>query len=241
MIEGEIKKAGYVVNEATRTEAVENVAIRNGFSTAEDLYNTIGYGGIQLSKVKNKIIDEIGKIVAPAEPAPVVTEENIVTAKPKKIRSNSGIIIDGESGCSVKFAKCCNPLPGDSVIGFITKGYGISIHKCDCPNVISGKKNPEYADRWLTAEWDTDSGEKRSLFEANLQIRVDDRIGMLADISVALADMRVDILQINVQTSSGGSLVSLKVGCKNTDHYSSIVSRLKNIPGIYDVSRGFIN
>jgi GTP pyrophosphokinase len=152
MIEGEIKKAGYVVNEATRTEAVENVAIRNGFSTAEDLYNTIGYGGIQLSKVKNKIIDEIGKIVAPAEPAPVVTEENIVTAKPKKIRSNSGIIIDGESGCSVKFAKCCNPLPGDSVIGFITKGYGISIHKCDCPNVISGKKNPEYADRWLTAE-----------------------------------------------------------------------------------------
>jgi GTP pyrophosphokinase len=241
MIEGEIKKAGYVVNEATRTEAVENVAIRNGFSTAEDLYNTIGYGGIQLSKVKNKIIDEIGKIVAPAEPAPVVTEENIVTAKPKKIRSNSGIIIDGESGCSVKFAKCCNPLPGDSVIGFITKGYGISIHKCDCPNVISGKKNPEYADRWLTAEWDTDSGEKRSLFEANLQIRVDDRIGMLADISVALADMRVDILQINVQTSSGGSLVSLKVGCKNTEHYNSIVSRLRSIPGIYDVSRGFVN
>ena len=241
MVEGEIKKAGYVVNEATRTEAVENVAVRNGFSSAEDLYNTIGYGGIQLSKVKNKIVDEIGKIIAPVEPAPVVTEENIVTAKPKKIRSNSGIIIDGESGCSVKFAKCCNPLPGDDVIGFVTKGYGVSIHKCDCPNVINGKKNPEYIDRWLTASWDTDSGEKRSLFEANLQIRVDDRIGMLADISVALADMRVDILQINVQTTSGGSLVTLKVGCKNTDHYSSIVSRLKNIPGIYDVSRGFIN
>ena len=165
----------------------------------------------------------------------------MVTAKPKKIRSNSGIIVDGESGCSVKFAKCCNPLPGDSVVGFLTKGYGISIHKCDCPNVITGKKNPEYADRWVTASWDEDSNTKRSLFEANLQIRVDDRIGMLADISVALADMRVDILQINVQTSSGGSLVTLKVGCKNTDHYNSIVSRLRNIPGIYDVSRGFVN
>ena len=241
MVEGEIKKAGYVVNEATRTEAVENVAIRNGFSSADDLYNTIGYGGIQLSKVKNKIVDEIGKIVSPIDPTPVVTEETMVTAKPRKIRSNSGIIVDGESGCSVKFAKCCNPLPGDSVIGFITKGYGISIHKCDCPNVISGKNNPENAERWVSAEWDSDSGEKRSLFEANLQIRVDDRIGMLADISVALADMRVDILQINVQTSSGGSLVSLKIGCKNTDHYSSIVSRLRNIPGIYDVSRGFVN
>ena len=241
MIEGEIKKAGYVVNEATRTEAVENVAVRNGFSTADDLYNTIGYGGIQLSKVRNKIIDEIGKIVSPVDPTPIVTEKSMITDKPRKIRSNSGIIVDGESGCSVKFAKCCNPLPGDKVIGFITKGYGISIHKCDCPNVINGKKNPEYEDRWVSATWDTDSGEKRSLFEANLQIRVDDRIGMLADISVALADMRVDILQINVQTSSGGSLVSLKIGCKNTDHYSSIVSRLKNIPGIYDVTRGFVN
>ncbi len=241
MIEGEIKKAGYVVNEATRTEAVENVAVRNGFATAEDLYNTIGYGGLPISKVRNKIVDEVGKLVAPIEPPPVVTEENMVTAKPKKIKSNSGIIVDGESGCSVKFAKCCNPLPGDSVIGFITKGYGISIHKCDCPNVVTGKKNPEYAERWVTASWDADSNEKRSLFEANLQIRVDDRIGMLADISVALADMRVDILQINVQTSSGGSLVSLKVGCKNTDHYASIVSRLRSIPGIYDVSRGFVN
>ena len=241
MIEGEIKKAGYIVNEAIRTEAVENVAQRNGFATADDLYNTIGYGGLPISKVRNKIVDEVGKIIAPVEPAPVVTQETIVTAKPKKVRSNSGIIVDGETGCSVKFAKCCNPLPGDQVIGFITKGFGISIHKHDCPNVITGKNNPEYADRWVTASWDEDSNAKRSLFEAHLQLRVDDRIGMLADISVALADMRVDILQINVQTSSGGSLVSLKVGCKNTDHYSSIVSRLRSIPGIYDVSRGFVN
>ena len=117
-------------------------------------------------------------------------------------------------------------------------------------DLVEGKKkwsnnkivnNPDYAERWVSASWDADSNEKRSLFEANLQIRVDDRIGMLADISVALADMRVDILQINVQTSSGGSLVTLKVGCKNTDHYNSIVSRLRSIPGVYDVSRGFVN
>lgn len=241
MVEGEIKKAGLVVNEAVRTEAVENVAIRIGFSSAEDLYNTVGYGGIQISKLKNKIVDEVTKIISPAEPEPIVTEETMITAKPRKIRSNSGIIVDGESGCSVKYAKCCNPLPGDQVIGFITKGFGISIHKCDCPNVINGKNNPEYVDRWVSAAWDINDSEKRSLFEAHLQLKVDDRIGMLADISVALADMRVDILQINVQTSQGGSLVSLKVGCKNTDHYNSIVSRLRNIPGVYEVSRGFVN
>ena len=241
MIEGEIKKAGLVVNESVRTEAVEAVAVRNGFSSADDLYNTIGYGGLPISKVRNKIVDEIEKIIGHIETTHIVTEENIVTSKPKRIKSNSGIIVDGETGCSVKFAKCCNPLPGDSVIGFITKGYGISIHKCDCPNVISGRKNLEHADRWISASWDEDTNAKRSLFEAHLQLRVDDRIGMLADISVALADMRVDILQINVQTTSGGSLVSLKVGCKNTDHYNSIVSRLRSIPGIYDVYRGFAN
>lgn len=241
MIEGEIKKAGLVVNESVRTEAVEAVAVRNGFSSADDLYNTIGYGGLPISKVRNKIVDEIEKIIGHIETTHIVTEENIVTSKPKRIKSNSGIIVDGETGCSVKFAKCCNPLPGDSVIGFITKGYGISIHKCDCPNVISGRKNLEHADRWISASWDEDTNAKRSLFEAHLQLRVDDRIGMLADISVALADMRVDILQINVQTTSDGSLVSLKVGCKNTDHYNSIVSRLRSIPGIYDVYRGFAN
>ena len=171
---------------------------------------------------------------------PVVTQEDIVTKKPKNIKSNSGIIVDGESGCLVKFAKCCNPLPGDDLIGFITKGYGISIHKLDCPNVITGRKNPENAERWVSAAWDVDTTSKNSLFEANLHIKADNRIGMLADISVALADMRVDILQISVQgTSDNCSIVSIKISCKNTEHYNSIVSRLRSVPGIYEVSRGF--
>ena len=103
------------------------------------------------------------------------------------------------------------------------------------PRDISAAGEP---DRWITAYWDNNIKED---FKCTLSLFCLNRIGMLADISVALADMRVDILQINVQTSSGGSLVSLKVGCKNTEHYNSIVSRLRSIPGIYDVSRGFVN
>jgi GTP pyrophosphokinase len=142
----------------------------------------------------------------------------------------------------VKFAKCCNPLPGDSVVGFVTKGFGISIHKLDCPNVIQGRKNPENASRWKEAHWEgaVESGRSNSIYEALLQIYADDRIGMLADISVALAEMRVSILQINVSHSAECSIISLKVGCRNIDHCNSIVSRLRCLNGVSDIQRGFM-
>ena len=149
--------------------------------------------------------------------------------------------MDGEAGCLVKFAKCCNPLPGDEVIGFVTKGFGISIHKMDCPNVKQGRFNPEYVDRWKSAHWDLPHGnDNQSMYEALLQIHSDDRIGMLADITVALADMRVSILQVNVvRRATDDAIVNLKVGCKNIDHYNAIVSRLRGLNGVNDILRGF--
>ena len=141
----------------------------------------------------------------------------------------------------VKFAKCCNPLPGDSIIGFVTKGFGISVHKIDCPNVIQGRKNPENEDRWKEAHWENETGGAgNSVYEALLQIYSDDRIGMLADISSALAEMRVSILQIGVvRRGDGTSIINLKVGCKNIDHYNSIVSRLRGLDGVSNIVRGF--
>ena len=142
----------------------------------------------------------------------------------------------------VKFAKCCNPLPGDSVIGFVTKGFGISIHKIDCPNVIQTRHLPENADRWKEAHWEAgeESGRGNSIYEALLQIHVDDRIGMLADISTALADMRVSIMHIGMTSKSdGNAIINLKVGCRNIDHCNSIVSRLRSLNGVDNILRGF--
>ena len=223
--------------------SLSTVAGRIGFSSADDLYNTLGYGGVSLQKLVIKMREEVSRVITP-DPEPVeVTEENMVQkAKPKHLKSNSGIIVDGESGCAVKFAKCCNPLPGDEVIGFITKGYGISIHKKDCPNAIAGKTNPESADRWISARWESaeDSGSSKNVYEALLQVFTEDKIGMLANIAVALADMKVMILQVNSRKKNNGdSIIDLKVSCKNIDHYYSIVSRLKSLDGVIDVARGF--
>ena len=157
----------------------------------------MGYGGLSLTKLSARIREEINKITVPEQPEPEISEEDIVQkTKPKHLKSDSGIIVDGQSGCAVKFAKCCNPLPGDDIIGFITKGYGISIHKKDCPNVTDGRKNPENADRWVSAHWELpeDSGSSKNVYEALLQIYTENGIGILANIAVALADMKVMIL-----------------------------------------------
>ncbi len=242
MIDGEFKKFAYACTEAQKNEIVANVAARAGFNSNEDLYNTLGYGGLALSKIALKLAAEFERVVKP-EVEEVVTDATQVKVaeKPKNIRSNSGIVIDGEYGCSVKFAKCCNPLPGDSVIGFITKGYGISIHKCDCPNVIDGQKKAENADRWVEAHWELpDASNRHSVYEALIQIYAYDRISLIADVTTALAEMKVSILQINAQKrANDGAIINLKISCKNIDHYKSIVSRLKDLDGVDNVVRGF--
>lgn len=234
------------LTDTQKEEIYQTVGERFGFNVPDDLFNAIGYGGLAISKILPRLQDECLKIVHSEEATQEETrppEEQIVIApKPKNLKSNGGIVVDGEHGCMVKFAKCCNPLPGDAVIGFVTKGFGISIHKEDCPNVLSGKSNPENADRWKEAHWEVDrnGNEGGGTFEALLQIHGDDRIGMLADISTALADMRVSILQVNVaKYGTEQSVINLKVGCKNTAHYNSIVSRLLGIRGVESVVRGF--
>ena len=245
-VDTEIKRvAGKPVGEAQRAEITQPVAARFGFASLDDFYNAIGYGGLSLDKVRNRLQEETLRATRPesAEPQKIERPDQVPTKPaPKNLHGGSGVVVDGERGCMVKFAKCCNPLPGDSIIGFVTKGFGISIHKIDCPNVIQGRKNPEENDRWKEAHWEGDNAgaADQGLYEALLQIYSDDRIGMLADITAALADMRVSILQVGVvRRGDGTSIVNLKVGCKNTDHYQSIVSRLRGLNGVNNVVRGF--
>ena len=243
-VDAEIRKIRKGCTEAQRETIVTALSERLGYNSAEDLYNAIGYGGLMVSKFARKLAEECERVIKQetVEPVPEKKPEVLITSKPKNVKSNSGIVVDGEVGCMVKFAKCCNPLPGDSVIGFVTKGFGISIHKIDCPNVIQTRHLPENADRWKEAHWEAgeESGRGNSIYEALLQIHVDDRIGMLADISTALADMRVSIMHIGMTSKSdGNAIINLKVGCRNIDHCNSIVSRLRSLNGVDNILRGF--
>ncbi|MBQ3508181.1 MAG: bifunctional (p)ppGpp synthetase/guanosine-3',5'-bis(diphosphate) 3'-pyrophosphohydrolase [Clostridia bacterium] len=249
-IDNEVKKLAPRLPEAKRAEAVAAVAARMGYSTPDDMYNSIGYGELPVTKTLRRLKDELEAMTPPEVPEEIasaakMTAEDVqqvaTSARPHNLKHNSGIVVDGAEGCAVKFAKCCNPLPGDEVIGFVTKGYGISIHKQDCPNVLQGRNNPDMADRWKDARWEGSVSESsKSVYEALLQVHTLDTVGVLADITVALADMKVSILHINSQKAGVDRvIINLKISCKNVEHYNSIVSRLRSLKNILDVTRGF--
>ena len=244
-IELECKKFGRSSTESQRSEIVAALAARLGYASNDDLYNTIGYGGLSMTKVITRLREEFDKVVRPEEreaPPRILEAEQIqVAPTPRHIKHNSGIVVDGERGCAVKFAKCCNPLPGDGVIGFITKGFGISIHKVDCPNVEAGMQKLEDADRWVEAHWENGgSGRETDVYEALVQIHAYASLTLLADITMALADMKVLLLQINTQKKNDGRMViNLKISCKNVEHYHSIVSRLKGLRDVIAIDRGY--
>jgi GTP pyrophosphokinase len=244
-IELECKKFGRPATESQRAEIVGALAARAGFASTEDLYNTIGYGGVTVSKLATRLREEFDKVVRPEEkeqaPRPLEVEDIRVAPTPRHIKHNSGIVVDGAHGCAVKFAKCCNPLPGDNVIGFITKGFGISIHKVECPNVEQGMKKLEDADRWVEAHWENGGkGRENDVYEALIQIHAFSSLTILAEITMALADMKVLLLQINTQKKNDGQLIiNLKISCKNVDHYHSIVSRLKGLRDVIAIDRGY--
>ncbi len=241
-IEREMSRFGPNYTDAQRQEIVTNLARRLGMQEGDDLYNAIGYGGLTVSKIAGKLQDEFQRVVKVEKEEPAkMTVDQVRTVSPHRFKANGGIIVDGESGCSVKYAKCCNPLPGDDVIGFITKGYGISIHKRDCPNVLSGMKREEDRFRWVHAEWDIDEGRRDSgVFEAQIQVFALNHISLIADVTAALADMKVSIVSINTRkTDADGMEINLTIGCKNVDHYNSIVSRLRSLRMVDEVHRGF--
>ncbi len=243
MVDAEFKHFARSYTDTQRNEVVAAVGQRQGYMSADDLYNTLGYGGLAISKIVAKLRDEYERnyaTVSEQEEQEQVTPETLKTVAPKNIKSNGGIIVDGLDGCLVKFARCCNPLPGDGVIGFITRGHGVSVHKSDCPNVALGRENSENADRWVNAHWEESRSGSVDLYEAQISIFVIDRVGILADISVILSEMRVQILHINtMKNGADGVIINLKISCKNVEHYRSIVSRLKNVDGVIDITRGF--
>ena len=236
----EMKKFPGSFNEEQFHAIATAVANRIGMDSADDLFNIIGYGGLSINKVAKRLRDEYDKVIKPAPEEPQITEASqiaISEIRPEHSSKYGSVIVDGLEGCSVKFAKCCNPLPGDSIVGFITKGYGISIHKCDCVNLINSTATDK--DRLVNVEWRKNSGEyKEARFEALMQIIADDRISMLADISTALAEMKVSILQINTQKRNADqSAINLSVSCKNLNHFNSIIAKIKGIRGVSSVSR----
>ncbi len=239
-IDKEFAKLRIKPNDKDKAEIIANISKRLGMNEPDDLFNAIGYGGIPLTKVTSRLKEEYERVVK-VEEEPITEPEQIKTHRPDRIGGSGGIIVDGEEGCAVKFARCCNPLPGDPVVGFITKGYGISVHKHNCRNIALGMKDPSFRDRLVNVRWDTAaiSGSSRDLYEAVIKVYAENHISLLADVTAALAEMRVTLVSVNTKKRvEDEMIIQLTVGCRNSEHFDAIVSRLRSVPHVKHITRG---
>lgn len=125
-------------------------------------------------------------------------------AVPKRTKSEQGIVVEGLSNCLVKFSKCCTPVPGDEIVGFITRGYGVSVHRCDCPNAAIERRKPEERGRWIKVSWGTDVKES---YQTALDIYAKDRLDLVLDVSAALSSSQTRVASINATTTADGFAV----------------------------------
>ena len=240
-LEREIKRSGRHYTEAQKNEIMKNLANRLSLPDVDDLYNNIGYGGLSVSKIAIKLREEFMRVVAPVSDITVSElPENKQSRYQKESRNNeNSVIVDSVEGCTVKFAKCCNPLPGDNIIGYITRGYGVSIHKYDCPNAQAGLSRPEDKDRWVVASWSEKvTRQNCGAFEATLGICALYSPTIITDITLALTDMKVAVVSMTTRENEDEMFINVGIECSGVDHLNNIVNGLKRIKNVREVTRG---
>ena len=230
--EKEIKRNKIRFTDEELAGVVATLTERNHCATTEDFYAAIGYGGIPLSKVMPFVRDEYHKIVTSKQPEKITVTET----KSKKHAVGEGVEIEGLDNCLIKLSRCCAPIPGDEIIGFITRGHGVSVHKRDCSNVPADISSCEEPERWVSARWLSDNVIKE--FKASLAIECESRVAMMADVANVLADMRVMINAINTRDlKNGNSIIYITITVKSTDFLNIVISKLKGINGVESVTR----
>lgn len=229
-LETEFRRLGIHIPDKELPEFLEDVIRRQNCNSLEDFYASIGYGGVQLWRILPKLKEEYIKKYVDTEPTPVVIKE------PAKRKVSGGVHIEGIDDCLVKFSRCCNPLPGDDIIGFITRGYGVSIHKRTCTNVPKHPEESEEPERWVKAEW----AERMTneTFQSTLQIMATDRTGLLADVTNQLSALHLFIHSMNSrEVKNGMAFIEVSITVNSINHLRMVISRLSGINGIVSIGR----
>lgn len=231
MLEREFKRHGINLAENEWADFLQKLYFKK-YNTAEDFYAAIGYGGIQLWKIMPRLKEEYQKTYAKD-----IENITVPQAPVKRTKSNSGVVIEGTDAGDVliKFSNCCNPLPGDDIIGYITRGYGVSIHKRTCTNVPKDIAKSEEPERWLSCYWEDEVGEA---FRSTLQITANDRTGLLADVTIMLSNMHIFIHALNSrELKNGKAVVTATIDVMGRNHLRGVISKLSDINGIEEIKR----
>ena len=228
--EKELRRLGIEISESELENYLKEISKKLKFGNADDFFAAIGYGGLLLSKIMPRIKEDFARKSAANKKLDVVPISDTVRTK-----SSEGVVVEGIDNCLIKLSKCCAPLPGDDIIGFITRGHGVSIHKRDCNNVPRDISKAEEPERWIKAHWD---GSKSESFTSTLQAMFIDRDGIVIDVMNCINNMRVPVHSISArETKDGNCMVLVTVSAESVEHLKSIILKLEKIPGAFSVER----
>ena len=228
--EGELRRSGISPSVLQDAELLPVLLKKLSFESLDDMYAAIGYGGLTAVKAFGRIREELTKANRQKE-APKPPEQQPVKVSRHK---DSGVVVEDIDSCMIKFSRCCTPVPGDDIIGFITKGYGVSIHRRDCKNV--NLNDPKQAGRWISVTW---SAAEEKPFSTTFEIDSIDRDGIWLDIATALTASKVKVTEISAREMPAGKARTIATfEVKNVAELEAIRSRIRNIDGVVDVRRG---
>lgn len=232
-LERECKRLGHDWKALNVGDRLGRVAKQMNAGSEDDLVAAVGYGGFAVNTVLIKLLELHKKDLQKQEEKTnsLAALEKLKTKKPVK-HNGTGILVKGEPGLLVRLAKCCSPVPGDPIIGFITRGRGVSVHRADCPNVTHGQND---VDRLIDVEWDYDGNER---FEVNMEIVAYDRTGIMAEIMATLAEMKISILSVNAKTSDTKNVtIHMGISIKDLAQFEFVATKIRRLKDVYAVER----
>ena len=241
MIVADMKKKGFQPQELLRPEWQEIVMVKYDFKTWDALTAAVGYGGLKEGQVVNRLRDEFLKEKRKQQTAEDVMKdiEKTIDQKPvKQHKSKSGIMVKGIGDVAVRFSKCCSPVPGDEIVGFVTRGRGVTIHRTDCINIIN--LSSEERGRLMDAEWDAKfaRGDSNTSYLAELRVTATDRVGLILEISRQLADDDISVKGFNVRTTKDMlAIFNITIEIRTKEQLERVVNRLKGLRDILEVER----
>ena len=240
MLEDELRHQDLTLDKVLDEEIITPILKRLSFANVDDLYAAIGYGGVTAQRAANRLRDEVLRASSKTDKKSVVDKvaeaaERREQNAQKQGKAVHGILVEGLSNCLVKFSRCCTPVPGDDIVGFITRGQGVSIHRCDCENYHQRLRQPENAGRWVNVSW---AREITDSYVTTIIISAKDRPALIMDIATVLNSLNAKVRNLSARDNTAGvGICTITLEVKNANELKYIMARLTSIPGVIQVAR----
>jgi GTP pyrophosphokinase len=233
MFEAEAKRLGLAMVDLEDPDILPNILKRMAVQSLDDIFASIGYGGMTASHAVGRIRDEILRTRAPAKKTELEKiQERADRRQHQPTKAVEGVLVEGLDNCLIKFSRCCTPVPGDPIVGFITRGQGVSIHRKDCVNY----KRDMDAGRWINVSWASQTSES---YTAELHITTDERSGVVMDIATILNALNAKVRGLSARdTGKGTTTATVTLDVKNGEELQTIINKLQTIRGLREISRG---